>query len=129
MTPSEPPPQPQTPPHTSPPPQPQTPPHTSPSPIACSLDAASLAERAEAWRALVASSVTAVDAGDTSVRLVLRETDAALTTAVALAQREKECCPFFDVSLALEPDRRTLVLTVPDGAEEALAGFVAMLSA
>ena len=37
---------------------------------------------------------------------------------------EKQCCPFFDVSLALEADRRTLVLAVPDGAEEVLAAFV-----
>lgn len=99
--------------------------------MACSLDAGSLAARAAAWRALVTSSVISVDVDDdgTAVRLVLRETDAALTAAVALAQREKECCPFFDVSLALESDRRTLVLAVPDGAEEALATFVAMLSA
>jgi hypothetical protein len=105
-------------------------PAPEPPPIACSLDAGSLAERADAWRALVASSVTAVETevGETAVRLVLRDTDAALTTAVALAQREKECCPFFDVSLALEPDRRTLILAVPDGAEDALAEFVAMLT-
>jgi anti-sigma-K factor RskA len=98
-------------------------------PIACSLDAASLQERAGAWRDLVASSVTSVEVGEDAVRLVLRPSDAALTTAVALAQHEKECCAFFDVSLALEPDRRTLVLAVPVGAEEALASFVAMLSA
>ena len=42
-------------------------------PIACSLDAASLRERADEWRALVrSSSVTSVEAGDTAVRLVLR---------------------------------------------------------
>ena len=50
---------------------------------------------------LVAMSVTAVDAGATTVRLVLRDSDDALTAAVALAQREKECCAFFDVSIAL----------------------------
>jgi hypothetical protein len=105
-------------------------PTPEPPPIACSLDAGSLAERADAWRALVASSVTAVEAetGDAAVRLVLRDTDEALTAAVALAQREKECCPFFDVSLALEADRRTLILAVPDGAGEVLAGFVAVLT-
>ena len=63
------------------------------------------------------------------MRLVLRESEAALTAAVALAQREKQCCPFFDVSIVLEADRRTLVLAVPDGAEEVLAAFVALLSA
>jgi len=98
-------------------------------PIACSLDVASLGERAGEWQALVASSVTSLEAGATEVRLVLRDSDTALTAAVALAQREKQCCTFFDVSLALEADRRTLVLAVPDGAEDALAAFVALLSA
>ncbi len=98
-------------------------------PIACSLDGAALGERAEEWRALVAASVAAVEAGATTVRLVLDDSDGALAAAVALAQREKRCCAFFDVSIALEADRRTLVLAVPDGAEEALAAFVALLSA
>jgi len=96
-------------------------------PIACSLDSGALGERAGEWRALVASSVTAVEAEDTAVRLVLLDSEPALIAAVALAQREKECCPFFEVSLALEADRRTLVLAVPDGAEEVLAAFVAVL--
>jgi anti-sigma-K factor RskA len=96
-------------------------------PIACSLDATSLGERADEWRGLVASSVTAVQADATAVRLVLAPSDAALTAAVALAQREKQCCAFFDVSLSLEADRRTLVLAVPEGAEDVLAAFVALL--
>ena len=98
-------------------------------PIACSLDAAGLGERADEWRALVAWSVVSVEVGALAVRLVLRDAEADLTSAVALAQREKECCAFFDVSLELEADRRTLVLAVPDGAEETLAAFVALLSA
>jgi MerR family transcriptional regulator, copper efflux regulator len=97
-------------------------------PIACSLDAASHGERADEWHALVASSVTSVQADPRAVRLVLCDSDAALTSAVALAQREKECCPFFDVSLTLDADRRTLVLAVPDGAEEVLAAFVALIA-
>jgi hypothetical protein len=97
-------------------------------PIACSLDAATFAERGEEWRALVSSSaVTSVEAGASAVRLVLGDSEDALTTAVTLAQREKQCCPFFDVSVALQADRRTLILAVPDGAEEALAAFVALL--
>jgi hypothetical protein len=97
-------------------------------PIACSLDAASFQERAEEWRALVRSpSVTSVEAGASAVRLELGGSEDALTTAVALAQREKHCCPFFDVSVALEADRRTLILAVPDGAQEVLAAFVALL--
>jgi hypothetical protein len=92
-------------------------------PIACSLDPASLGERAEEWRALVASSVSSVHSGDAAVRLVLRDSDAALTAAASLAQREKQCCAFFDVSIVVEADRRTLVLAVPEGAEDVLAAF------
>jgi hypothetical protein len=99
-----------------------------PVPIACSLDAASLGARADEWRALVTSSVTSVEADECMVRLVLGDADADLTAAVALAQREKECCPFFDVSLALEADRRTLVFAVPDGAHDVLAAFVDLIS-
>jgi hypothetical protein len=95
-------------------------------PIACSLDAASFRERAEEWRALAISSV---QIAGTAVRLVLGPSDTDLIAAVALAQREKECCPFFDVSVELQADRRTLVLGVPDGAEEVLDAFVALLDA
>ena len=97
-------------------------------PIACSLDAAALGERAEEWRALVRAAVVSVSSDDTSVRLELRPTDAALTDAVGLAQREKQCCPFFEVSLVLDADRRTLVLAVPDGAQQVVAAFAALLS-
>ncbi len=98
-----------------------------PAPVACSLDATSFVERAEEWRALVRSSVVSVESGPCAVRLVLRDSDEALTTAVGVALREKECCAFFDVTLALQADRRTLVLAVPVGAENALAGFAELL--
>jgi hypothetical protein len=86
-----------------------------------------MGERADEWRALVAWSVDSVEVGARVVRLVLRDSEADLTSAVALAQREKGCCAFFDVGLVLEADRRTLVLAVPEGAEEALAAFAAVL--
>ncbi len=62
------------------------------------------------------------------MHLVLDPTEAALVAAVGLAQREKQCCPFFDVALDIGADRRTLSLRVPDGAEEAMATFVALLT-
>lgn len=95
--------------------------------IACSLDAGGLAERVEEWRALVTSSVLSVDAEPTVVHLELGPSDDALVAAVGLAQREKECCPFFDVALDIAADRRTLSFRVPDGAEAVLADFVALL--
>jgi anti-sigma-K factor RskA len=97
-------------------------------PIACSLDAGSLADRVEEWRALVATSVVALEAEPRAVHLVLEPSDAALVAAVELAQREKQCCTFFDVAIHIGAQQRTLSLGVPDGAEEAMATFVAMLT-
>jgi hypothetical protein len=103
-------------------------PDAAPTPIACSLDASSFESRAEEWRSLVAWSVTSVEVDGRAVRLALRDSEADLTAAVALAQREKECCPFFDVSVTIEADVRTLVLAVPEGAEDMLAAFVDLLA-
>jgi anti-sigma-K factor RskA len=96
-------------------------------PIACNLDAGSLADRVEEWRAMVATSVVRVEAEPAAVHLVLEPSDDALVAAAALAQREKQCCPFFDVAIDIGAQERTLSLRVPEGAEEAMATFVAML--
>jgi hypothetical protein len=98
-----------------------------PVPVACSLDAASLAGRIDEWRALVASSVVSWEADATSVRLVLEGSDATLAAAAGLGQREKQCCAFFDVGIELGPGTRTLYLRVPPEAEEAMAHFVELL--
>ena len=95
--------------------------------IACSLDAGSMAERIGEWRALVATSVDAVVSEATAVHLALEPSDHALVAAVNLAQREKQCCPFFDVTVDIGAEQRTLSLRVPEGAEEALAAFAAIL--
>ncbi|HXA73063.1 MAG TPA: hypothetical protein VNV83_02345 [Acidimicrobiales bacterium] len=97
-------------------------------PIACSLDSGSLADRVEEWRAMVATSVVRVEAEPAAVHLVLEPSDDALIAAAALAQREKQCCPFFDVAIDIGAQERTLSLRVPEGAEEAMATFVAMLT-
>jgi hypothetical protein len=98
-------------------------------PIACSLDAGEFTDRMGQWQALVASSVCTLEADATTVRLVLDGSDGALLRAAALGQLEKACCPFFDVSIDLAADACTLTLGVPDGAEDVLATFVAMLRA
>ena len=100
----------------------------APASIACSLDAGSMSERVDEWRAFVATSVSAVEATRTSVRMTLHDSDTALSAAASLGAREKACCPFFDVAVELEPDRRVLRLSVPDDADAALAGFVSLLS-
>jgi hypothetical protein len=98
-----------------------------PGPIACSLDAGSLTERVDEWRAFVASSVVEVESDATSVHLVLCDSEAALVAAASLGQREKQCCGFFEVNIEIGSDGRVLTLRVPDGAEEAMATFVALL--
>ena len=80
------------------------------------------------WRALVATSVVAIEAEPTAVHLVLGPSEGALVAAVELAQREKQCCPFFDVGIDIGAHQRTLSLRVPDGAEEVMATFVAILT-
>jgi MerR family transcriptional regulator, copper efflux regulator len=97
-------------------------------PIACSLDAGSFADRVDEWRALVTASVVKVEAEPTGVSLVLEASGTAMVAAVELAQREKQCCPFFDVTLEIGAEQYTLTLRVPDGAEEAMATFVAMVT-
>lgn len=96
-------------------------------PIACTLHAGALDERVEEWRALVATSVVAVESDATSVRLLLTDSEAALLAAVSLGAREKACCPFFDVAIEIQPGSRVLRLSVPDGAQEVLASFAEML--
>ena len=96
-------------------------------PIACSLGADALGERLDEWRDLVATHVSSLEASSASVRLVLDDSDVALLAAASLGAREKECCPFFDVAVELEPGRRILRLSVPAGAEPALGEFVTLL--
>jgi hypothetical protein len=96
-------------------------------PIACSLGPDGLGQRLEEWRALVATHVSSVESSSASVRFVLDDSDAALLAAASLGAREKECCPFFDVAIELEPARRSLRLAVPAGAEPVMDEFVALL--
>ena len=103
-------------------------PGADPPPIACSLDVGALAGRIGEWRDLVASSVVSLDVESTAVHMVLDDSEPALLAAVSLGQREKRCCAFFEVTIDIGPDRRTLSLSVPAGAEEAMATFVALLT-
>jgi Protein of unknown function (DUF664) len=97
--------------------------------IACTLDVEGLAERQAEWRAFVASpAVIAMESRPTEVRLVLDGTEASMGAAASLGQREKQCCTFFDVALELDGQRCALRLTVPGGAQEVLASFVAAIT-
>jgi hypothetical protein len=97
-------------------------------PIACTLDVGDLPERVDEWKQLFGDSVLALTQDAGSVRLLLAPTEDALVAAASLAQREKECCAFFDFAIELESDQRWLRVTVPESAEETLRSFVEMLT-
>jgi len=98
-------------------------------PIACCLGPEEFEERRGQWQALVASSVESLEVEPTTLRLALEGSDGALVRAAELGRLEKACCPFFDISIDLGAETRTLTVRVPEGAEEVLDAFVAMLRA
>jgi hypothetical protein len=97
-------------------------------PIACTLEAGRLPERVAEWRAFAGRSVRQIEREAHAARLRLADGDDVLVAAASLAQREKECCAFFDFALLLEPEARWLRITVPVQADEVLAGFLEMLA-
>jgi hypothetical protein len=98
-------------------------------PIACTLNADDLPVRLDEWKTFAHDWVVRSECGSTSFRLLLAADDRALVAAASLAQREKECCAFFEFTIALHADERWLNITVPDGAEEVLSAFAATLTA
>jgi hypothetical protein len=99
--------------------------------IACTLTGADLPARVAEWQEFYRTSVSEMEHVSPSVvRLKLHATDAGLLSAASLAQREKECCAFFEFAIVLDPDERWLTVTVPASAEAAavLDAFTAMLS-
>jgi hypothetical protein len=96
-------------------------------PIACTLTANELPGRVDEWRALVRDWVVETRREPGSARLRLDPSEQALVAAVALAQREKECCAFFEFSLSIESEARWLCVTVPDDADATLDAFAQML--
>jgi len=89
-------------------------------PIACSLSATGAADRVEEWRSFLADHVEAATREPQVARLRLRPSDASLLTAVDLASRENECCPFLDFALEIEPDGRWLRIGAPPDAVSVL---------
>ena len=91
-------------------------------PIACSLTESDTAERIGEWRAFLSDQVVGADRRDATLRLRLRDGDAALLTAADLSAREHACCPFFAFSIDIDADARWLCIAVPPDATEVLAG-------
>ena len=98
-------------------------------PIACSLTAAAADDRIDEWRRFLAASVDAADrTSPQQLRMHLTSaTD--LAAAVDLAQREKDCCDFFEFSIAIEADALWLSVSVPAEASLVLDDFARLISA
>jgi hypothetical protein len=96
-------------------------------PIACTLGVSDLPDRLAEWQAFFREHVEGSDRVGWTLRLRLRDSDAALLAAASLSRREKECCAFFAFSVELGVNDRWLVVAVPPEAEDTLASFIAML--
>ena len=96
-------------------------------PIACTLTANQLPDRVEEWRSFLGAQVTAVEREAGAARLRLAEGDDVLAAAADLAQREKQCCAFFEFAIALDGEYRWLTVSVPDDAAPVLDELLTLL--
>jgi len=93
-------------------------------PIACSLTPAGAQSQLGEWRTLLAAVVTdAQRPAPTTLMLRLRDDPSQLAAVVALAQREKACCPFFGFAIEIAADSLALQVTVPPDAVSLLDSF------
>jgi hypothetical protein len=96
-------------------------------PIACTLTVDEQPDRLDEWRTFLATHVVAADLAPTLARLKLHAGDEAVLAAADLAQREKQCCAFFEFNIRLDGTGRWLTIGVPDDAAPVLADFVGLL--
>jgi hypothetical protein len=88
-----------------------------PIPIACGLTPSEARAQLGEWRALWAESVIRADrVSPTQLSLRLADDLGRLEPTIRLAQREKECCPFFDFTFRIDPETMALDISVPEEA-------------
>ena len=99
-------------------------------PIACTLTADDQPGRLDEWRSFFATQVAAVELpAPDRARLRLADGSAAVLAAADLAQREKQCCGFFEFAIELGAQGRWLSVGVPAEAAPVLADLVDLLPA
>jgi hypothetical protein len=97
-------------------------------PIACTLTPDDASDRIEEWRQFLSASVgTAIRTSREQLQIRLNPSTKDLIIAVDLAQRERACCEFLQVSIKLGADARWLVIGVPPDAIALLDDFEALL--
>ena len=90
-------------------------------PIACSLNQAEQAERAEAARELVAASM--LDSAVTETGASLRFRQDAEGPLQELIAAESECCPFLEFDLRPKDGALSLTVTGPEQARPIILGL------
>jgi hypothetical protein len=96
-------------------------------PIACTLTAEAALDRRAEWEGFLSTMVQSVDYHESHATLTLRGGSEPLLTGADLAEREKACCAFFDLSIEMDGSGTRLRVGVPSGAEPVLAGLLALL--
>jgi hypothetical protein len=92
-------------------------------PISCSLEPTEAKSQLDEWKQLrrVLDQVERVS--PRRLRLILLP-DADVASVVALAQKEKACCPFFTFTIEIAADHLVFVVEVPADAIEILDNLV-----
>jgi DNA-binding transcriptional MerR regulator len=88
--------------------------------VACTLDAAELPGRLDAWGELL-TEVIARERLDGGVRLRFPPSPVLAGRLGELAAREQACCAFFTFALRLDPDGLTFDVTAPEDAASIVA--------
>ncbi|MGH7819429.1 MAG: hypothetical protein ACREQ9_06640 [Candidatus Binatia bacterium] len=97
-------------------------------PIACSLDAGGLAERRRRFRDLAARLLLRSERSGGAARFEFRADSAETEAAVReLASLEKECCPFFDLSVSAASGVVRLEVSGPEEARPAVEALYEMI--
>jgi hypothetical protein len=89
-------------------------------PVACSLDAAEMAQRGAEIRALGRDGLVSVERGERRVTLRFRPDTALRRRVEGIAAAESRCCGFLDFDLAVEEDATVLAIEAPEGGEPTL---------
>jgi MerR family transcriptional regulator, copper efflux regulator len=88
---------------------------------ACSLTDAERRKRLQDWQSLRDRSL--VQPIRYGVRLIFQP-DHSMFAVADLAQREAECCPFYDFKLSVNGEERTLDITAGPGRESAVLALL-----
>ncbi len=98
-------------------------------PVTCRLNEATARSQVVKWREALDVSIRAAERiSPAELALRLRDDLAGVGDLLRLAQRERECCPFFGFTLQVEPHVITLTVSVPDDAIPILDEFAQLAS-